>query len=276
MAEALLRRHGGGPVRGPQRRHGAQGHQPAHVARPRRGGHRRLVGPLEVGRRVPRPVVRLRRHGVRPGPPESARSSRASTSRCTGTSRIRPRPRAPMMQRMAVFRRVFGQLDERIAAVRGRRQPAGRLMLLHLLRHAHAGDPGAWDGPDADRPLSDKGRAQADRLGAHLVSIGFRARRDHRVAQGSRARDGRDRGGPPRRVGHGGRAARPDGRGGRRRGAHRRRGWPAAPRSSSGTTRTSATSCRACAARRSRCARAPSPGSTSRHRWLRDRGRCAG
>jgi phosphohistidine phosphatase len=47
-------------------------------------------------------------------------------------------------------------------------------MLLHLLRHAHAGDPEAWGGPDADRPLSDKGRAQADRLGAHLVRIGFR------------------------------------------------------------------------------------------------------
>lgn len=47
-------------------------------------------------------------------------------------------------------------------------------MLLHLLRHAHAGDPSEWDGPDAERPLSDKGRAQADRLGAHLAAIGFR------------------------------------------------------------------------------------------------------
>lgn len=46
-------------------------------------------------------------------------------------------------------------------------------MDLHLLRHAHAGDPGAWDGPDAVRPLTDKGRAQAERLGEHLASIGF-------------------------------------------------------------------------------------------------------
>jgi len=45
-------------------------------------------------------------------------------------------------------------------------------MLLHLLRHADAGDPLAWDGPDARRPLSDKGRGQAERLGAHLAAIG--------------------------------------------------------------------------------------------------------
>ena len=47
-------------------------------------------------------------------------------------------------------------------------------MLLDLLRHADAGDPGAWDRPDAERPLSDKGRKQAKRLGDHLASIGFR------------------------------------------------------------------------------------------------------
>jgi len=46
-------------------------------------------------------------------------------------------------------------------------------MLLHLLRHAHAGDPSSWNGPDAARPLSDKGQGQSDRLGAHLASIGF-------------------------------------------------------------------------------------------------------
>lgn len=47
-------------------------------------------------------------------------------------------------------------------------------MLLHLLRHAHAGDPEAWDGPDAARPLSEKGRDQAERLGAYLADIAFR------------------------------------------------------------------------------------------------------
>ena len=47
-------------------------------------------------------------------------------------------------------------------------------MLLHLIRHAHAGDPETWDGPDAARPLSEKGRAQAERLGRYLADISFR------------------------------------------------------------------------------------------------------
>ena len=44
---------------------------------------------------------------------------------------------------------------------------------LYLLRHAHAGDPAAWDGPDEKRPLSDKGEKQAERLGRFLASVGF-------------------------------------------------------------------------------------------------------
>ena len=48
-------------------------------------------------------------------------------------------------------------------------------MELYLLRHAHAGDPVAWDGPDDQRPLSEKGEQQADRLGRVLAGIGFRA-----------------------------------------------------------------------------------------------------
>lgn len=47
-------------------------------------------------------------------------------------------------------------------------------MELYLLRHADAGDPVAWDGPDDRRPLSDKGERQADRLGRFLGEIGFR------------------------------------------------------------------------------------------------------
>jgi phosphohistidine phosphatase SixA len=48
-------------------------------------------------------------------------------------------------------------------------------MELYLLRHAHAGDAGTWDGPDERRPLSDKGEKQADRLGRFLAGIGFEA-----------------------------------------------------------------------------------------------------
>jgi phosphohistidine phosphatase len=45
---------------------------------------------------------------------------------------------------------------------------------LFLLRHADAGDPAAWDGPDASRPLSPKGERQSERLGRFLAGIGFR------------------------------------------------------------------------------------------------------
>jgi phosphohistidine phosphatase len=44
---------------------------------------------------------------------------------------------------------------------------------LYLLRHADAGDPMAWTSDDALRPLSAKGRRQAERLARHLVAIGF-------------------------------------------------------------------------------------------------------
>jgi phosphohistidine phosphatase len=47
-------------------------------------------------------------------------------------------------------------------------------MLFHLLRHAHAGDPLAWTGPDAARPLSKKGRDQSERLGRFLAGTEFR------------------------------------------------------------------------------------------------------
>src|SRR5207302_11043136 len=42
---------------------------------------------------------------------------------------------------------------------------------LYLVRHAHAGDPARWTGPDERRPLSAKGRLQAERLGRHLAAI---------------------------------------------------------------------------------------------------------
>jgi phosphohistidine phosphatase SixA len=40
---------------------------------------------------------------------------------------------------------------------------------LYLLRHAHAGDPEGWAGDDDLRPLSEKGRRQATRLGETLA-----------------------------------------------------------------------------------------------------------
>jgi phosphohistidine phosphatase len=46
---------------------------------------------------------------------------------------------------------------------------------LHLLRHAHAGDADAWAGSDASRPLTDKGRRQAERLATFLAEHHFSA-----------------------------------------------------------------------------------------------------
>lgn len=45
------------------------------------------------------------------------------------------------------------------------------MIALHLLRHAHAGDPAKWEGDDAARPLSEKGRRQAKDLGGLLAVI---------------------------------------------------------------------------------------------------------
>jgi phosphohistidine phosphatase SixA len=49
----------------------------------------------------------------------------------------------------------------------------GSTTRLYLLRHADAGDPEAWTGPDDARPLSGKGEKQSRRLGKLLASVGF-------------------------------------------------------------------------------------------------------
>ena len=43
---------------------------------------------------------------------------------------------------------------------------------LFLLRHAHAGNAAHWTGDDAERPLSDRGKDQARRLGRLLAARG--------------------------------------------------------------------------------------------------------
>ncbi len=45
---------------------------------------------------------------------------------------------------------------------------------LYFLRHADAGDPLAWPGPDEDRPLSAKGERQAERVARLLASVASR------------------------------------------------------------------------------------------------------
>ena len=58
----------------------------------------------------------------------------------------------------------------------GRRSPSDSQSVtdIYLLRHAHAGNPDAWTGDDAERPLSAKGRGQAERLARYLGSIGLK------------------------------------------------------------------------------------------------------
>lgn len=43
---------------------------------------------------------------------------------------------------------------------------------LYLVRHAHAGARADWDGPDAQRPLSKRGRRQARALAESLAEAG--------------------------------------------------------------------------------------------------------
>ncbi len=45
--------------------------------------------------------------------------------------------------------------------------------LVHLVRHAHAGNRSAWRGDDRVRPLSPKGRAQADAIADALAGAGI-------------------------------------------------------------------------------------------------------
>ena len=44
--------------------------------------------------------------------------------------------------------------------------------MLVLVRHAHAGSKRRWSGPDLQRPLSARGRAQAQDLAALLADLG--------------------------------------------------------------------------------------------------------
>lgn len=45
-------------------------------------------------------------------------------------------------------------------------------MEIHLVRHAHAGSRKAWEGDDVDRPLSDRGWAQAEGIEKALADVG--------------------------------------------------------------------------------------------------------
>ena len=52
------------------------------------------------------------------------------------------------------------------------RSSTGAIELL-VLRHAHAGDSATWDQPDEIRPLTEKGRRQAERVGRLLAAAAY-------------------------------------------------------------------------------------------------------
>ncbi len=54
------------------------------------------------------------------------------------------------------------------------RARAGHGLSVLLLRHAWALDRGQWEGADRRRPLSGRGRAQAQALPGHLAALGVR------------------------------------------------------------------------------------------------------
>lgn len=44
---------------------------------------------------------------------------------------------------------------------------------LHLVRHAAAGDRSRWEGPDVERPLTEKGAAQSKTIAEELTGVGI-------------------------------------------------------------------------------------------------------
>ncbi len=76
-------------------------------------------------------------------------------------------------EQMAAFRTTLATVDRRVRSfLREERISGGDAMTaLHLLRHAHAGDPAKYRGDDAERPLSDRGRRQASALGKLLLAL---------------------------------------------------------------------------------------------------------
>ena len=74
-----------------------------------------------------------------------------------------------------------------------------RLETVHLVRHAHAGDAERWEGPDELRPLTAKGRRQAERLGASWSAPASGPTASSAAPRSGRSRPRRSSGGPGHR-----------------------------------------------------------------------------
>ena len=75
-------------------------------------------------------------------------------------------------------------------------------MQLHILRHAHAGDPVAWEGPDATRPYVFAGHVLLLTVaGVALRAMNARGPLEAMVGAASRAARDRVRGSAPTGTG---------------------------------------------------------------------------
>jgi arsenate reductase len=77
-------------------------------------------------------------------------------------------------ERLAAFRTTLATVDRRVRSFLREERISSNgdaMTALHLLRHAHAGDPAKYRGDDAQRPLSDRGRRQASALAKLLVAL---------------------------------------------------------------------------------------------------------
>jgi phosphohistidine phosphatase len=104
---------------------------------------------------TPRPRAR-RAASTKPAPPTGGASGAAAEA---------PSADAPAAGDVASAADVAAAAEPRVDG------PGG--IELYFLRHADAGNPAAWPGDDADRPLSAKGKRQSKRLGRLLRDLGF-------------------------------------------------------------------------------------------------------
>ena len=106
--------------------------------------------------------------------PVARRTSRARASAAPKPAAPKPAARKPAAPKRTAKPAVQPAATSEEKATSALSVEPPEPLQLYLLRHADAGDPMAWPGDDAERPLSAKGKRQARRLGSLLASIGWR------------------------------------------------------------------------------------------------------
>lgn len=89
-------------------------------------------------------------------------------------TRPRARPRTGSRAKPSIVTPASAPAEAAVGASPSMEPDRPRELALYLLRHGDAGDPIAWTGDDAERPLSKKGRRQSKGLGRHLADLDLR------------------------------------------------------------------------------------------------------